>query len=224
MSASPPLEPAESRPPLSTRAIATVRNRPTSGMSRRSLLRRSLGLGVAVAALEGLLGMLSFVWPRTARGSARVRAGTLDDLIARNGSLPIDDGFPAYIADARAFVMTIDPTRGSWTAGVDHTGDGTALNVRALSQRCPHLGCRPNPCLEDFWFRCPCHQSRYDRLGTKADGVLYGPAPHGMDRYPIEVDGAGVLTIDTSRVTLGPLPVVLGQPGLIPPRVPNGCQ
>jgi len=118
MSASPPLEPAESRPPLSTRAIATVRNRPTSGMSRRSLLRRSLGLGVAVAALEGLLGMLSFVWPRTARGSARVRAGTLDDLIARNGSLPIDDGFPAYIADARAFVMTIDPTRGSWTAGV----------------------------------------------------------------------------------------------------------
>jgi hypothetical protein len=45
-----------------------------------------------------------------------------------------------------------------------------------------------------------------------------------MDRYPIEVDGAGVLTIDTSRVTLGPLPIVLGQPGLIPPRVPNGCQ
>jgi cytochrome b6-f complex iron-sulfur subunit len=120
--------------------------------------------------------------------------------------------------------MTIDPSRGSWNAGIDPSGDGTALNVRALSQRCPHLGCRPNPCLEDFWFRCPCHQSRYDRLGTKADGVLYGPAPHGMDRYPIEVDGAGVLTIDTSRVTLGPLPIVLGQPGLIPPRVPNGCQ
>jgi cytochrome b6-f complex iron-sulfur subunit len=179
---------------------------------------------VGVAALEGLLGMLSFVWPKTARGSARVRVGKLDDLIAQNGSLPIADGFPAYVADARAFVMTIDPSRGSWSVGIDPTGDGTALNVRALSQRCPHLGCRPNPCVEDFWFRCPCHQSRYDRLGTKADGVLYGPAPHGMDRYPIEVDRAGVLTIDTSRVTLGPLPVVLGQPGLIPPRVPNGCQ
>jgi cytochrome b6-f complex iron-sulfur subunit len=223
MSASPPPDPAEVGQPLSARAIATVRNHPTAGMSRRSLLRRSLGLGVGVAALEGLLGMLSFVWPKTARGSARVRVGTLDDLIALNGSLPIDDGFPAYVADARAFVITIDPSRGSWNPGADPTGDGTALNVRALSQRCPHLGCRPNPCLEDFWFRCPCHQSRYDRLGTKADGVLYGPAARSMDRYPIEVDGSGVLTIDTSRVNLGPLPVVLGQPGLIPPRVPNGC-
>ena len=68
------------------------------------------------------------------------------------------------------------------------TGDGSALNVRALSQRCPHLGCRPNPCVEDFWFHCPCHQSRYDRLGIKAAGELFGPAPRGMDRFAIEVD------------------------------------
>jgi hypothetical protein len=44
-----------------------------------------------------------------------------------------------------------------------------------------------------------------------------------MYRYPIEVDANGVLTIDTSREMLGALPVVLGQPGLIPPRVPRGC-
>jgi hypothetical protein len=44
-----------------------------------------------------------------------------------------------------------------------------------------------------------------------------------MDRYAISVDADGVLTIDTARVTLGPLPVAMGQPGLIPPRVPNGC-
>ncbi|TMF34113.1 MAG: Rieske 2Fe-2S domain-containing protein [Chloroflexi bacterium] len=209
--------------PTAAPAIKALRGRPTTGLSRRTLLRRSLGLGVALAAAEGLLGMVSFVWPKTTRASARVRVGSLGDLIARNGSLPIVDGFPAYVADAHAFVMTIDPAKGGWLAGADPTGDGRTLNVRALSQRCPHLGCRPNPCVEDFWFRCPCHQSRYDRLGTKADGVLYGPAPHGMDRFPIEVDGAGVLTVDTSRVVLGPLPVVLGQPGLIPPRVPNGC-
>ena len=92
-----------------------------------------------------------------------------------------------------------------------------------MSQRCPHLGCRPNPCVEDFWFRCPCHQSRYDRLGTKAAGELFGPAPHGLDRYAIEVDATGVLFVDTSRITLGPLPVALGQPGLIPPLVEGGC-
>jgi hypothetical protein len=44
-----------------------------------------------------------------------------------------------------------------------------------------------------------------------------------MDRYAIAVDAHGVLTVETGHVTLGPLPVALGQPGLIPPRVENGC-
>ena len=35
--------------------------------------------------------------------------------------------------------------------------------------------------------------------------------------------GFGILTVDTSRITLGPLPVALGQPGLIPGRSPTGC-
>jgi cytochrome b6-f complex iron-sulfur subunit len=217
------VEPVRPDRDLTPQAIAALRRRPTSGLSRRTLLRRSLGVAVGVATLESLAGMLSFVWPTAARTATRVRVGTLAELIAANAQLPIADGFPAFVPDARAFVMTIDPARGGWTTGSDPTGDGTALNVRALSQRCPHLGCRPNPCVEDFWFRCPCHQSRYDRLGTKAAGVEFGPAARSMDRHPVEVDRNGVLTIDTSRVSLGPLPVVLGQPGLIPPRVPNGC-
>ena len=217
------VEPIRPDRDLTPQAIAALRRRPTSGLSRRTLLRRSLGVAVGVAALESVAGMLSFVWPTAARTAARVRVGTLAELIAANGQLPIADGFPAFVADARAFVMTIDPGRGGWTAGSDPTGDGSALNVRAVSQRCPPLGCRPNPCVEDFWFRCPCHQSRYDRLGIKAAGVEFGPAARSMDRHPVEVDRNGVLTVDTSRVSLGPLPVVLGQPGLIPPRVPNGC-
>jgi cytochrome b6-f complex iron-sulfur subunit len=222
MSGGGSLRPPDGREPISIRAIATLRERPTSGLSRRSLLRRSLGAAVAVSIVEVLGGLLSSVWPASARSTPTVRVGTLSDLIAINGGLPIADGFPAYVPDARAFVMTIDPGR-PWQAGSDPTGEGRALNVRAVSQRCPHLGCRPNPCVEDFWFRCPCHQSRYDRLGIKAAGVTYGPAARSMDRYAIEVDRDGVLTIDTSHIALGPLPVALGQPGLIPPRVPNGC-
>ena len=77
--------------------------------------------------------------------------------------------------------MLVDPGQQQFLPGEDTTGDGTALNVRALYQRCPHLGCKPNPCLKNFWFECPCHGSRYDRLGIKADGAQYGPAPreHG---------------------------------------------
>ena len=122
----------------------------------------------------------------------------------------------------RSWSSSTRPTRAGARAATT-TGDGQALNVRALSQRCPHLGCRPNPCIEDFWFQCPCHQSRYDRLGIKAAGELFGPAPRGMDRFAIEVDASGVLFVDTSRITLGPLPVALGQPGLIPPLVERGC-
>jgi cytochrome b6-f complex iron-sulfur subunit len=184
------------------------------------LLRRSLGAGIAMLGLESLAGLVAFLWSASTTGGARLRVGTQADLIAHNPGLPIADGFPAFVPAARAFILTLDPSRG-WSAGVDPTGDGRALNVRALSQRCPHLGCRPNPCVEDFWFHCPCHQSRYDRLGTKAAGL--GPAARGMDRLAIEVDSAGVLTVDTTRLALGPLPILLGEPGLIPPRVARGC-
>lgn len=202
------------------RSIRAARSR---GLSRRALLRRSIAaaIGVWVAELAG--GTIGFLWSAAATGPAKVRIGSLDDLIAANTALPVADGFPAYVPEARAFIMTIDPDRGRWFAGSDPTGDGTTLNVRAVSQRCPHLGCRPNPCVEDFWFHCPCHQSRYDRLGIKAEGTRFGPAARSMDRFAIEVDAAGVLTVDTTHVVLGPLPIALGQPGLIPPRVARGC-
>jgi cytochrome b6-f complex iron-sulfur subunit len=209
--------------PIAGPAIVALRHRPATGLSRRTLLRRSLGAAAAVWLIEALGGTIGFLWSASTLGATRVKVGTLGHLIAVNGALPIRDGFPAYVPEARAFIVTIDPTRGEWVPGSDPTGEGTALNVRALSQRCPHLGCRPNPCVEDFWFRCPCHQSRYDRLGIKAAGTLFGPAARSMDRFAIEVDAAGVLTVDTTRIVLGPLPVALGQPGLIPPRVESGC-
>jgi len=204
-------------------ALRALREAPTIGLSRRQLLRRAVGVGVGLWLVEITAGTLGFIWSAAARATAKVRIGTYQELLAANGDLPIAEGFPAYVAAARAFVVIIDPGRGGWTSGRDDHGEGSTLNVRAMSQRCPHLGCRPNPCIEDFWFRCPCHQSRYDRLGIKAAGELYGPAPHGLDRYAIEVDASGVLFVDTGRITLGPLPVALGQPGLIPPLVPNGC-
>jgi len=209
--------------PISGPALRAARDLQSVGLSRRQLMRRAVGAGIGLWVLEMTAGTLGFLWSAAAGATPRVRIGTFKELLAANSSLPIANGFPAYVAAARSFVVIVDPARGGWTAGRDETGEGSALNVRAMSQRCPHLGCRPNPCVEDFWFRCPCHQSRYDRLGTKAAGELFGPAPHGLDRYAIEVDATGVLFVDTSRITLGPLPVALGQPGLIPPLVDRGC-
>jgi hypothetical protein len=209
--------------PLTGPALRVVRGRQVAGLSRRTLLRRGLGAGLALGTIELLGGTLAFLWSAAAATPQRVRVGTLSDLLATNPGIPIFDGFPVYVDAARAFVVLVDPGRGDWQAGTDQTGDGSLLNVRALSKRCPHLGCRPNPCPDDFWFHCPCHQSRYDRLGIKPAGERYGPAARSMDRFAITVDADGVLTIDTGHVTLGPLPIALGQPGVIPPLVENAC-
>jgi cytochrome b6-f complex iron-sulfur subunit len=218
------VEPADKPQALTSEAIKSLRHEQVQGLSRRQLLRTSLGAGIGLWLVESTAATLGFLWPNLEGGfGGKVRIGTYDDIKLQNSSLPIDEGFPAYVPEARAFIVLIDPSRQQFNAGSDDTGDGTALNVRALYQRCPHLGCKPNPCLRNFWLECPCHGSRYDRLGIKAAGTQYGPAPRSMDRFAAEVDAEGVLTLDTGKITLGPLPVALGQPGIIPPKSPTGC-
>jgi cytochrome b6-f complex iron-sulfur subunit len=218
------VEPIDRPKALAPEAIKSLRRAQVKGVSRRQLLRYSLGGGVALWFTETLIGTLAFVWPNLTGGfGSKVRIGTLDDIKLANSNLPIADGFPAYVPDARAYIILIDTGQQQFVTGDDTSGDGRALNVRGLYQRCPHLGCKPNPCLKNFWFECPCHGSRYDRLGIKAAGAQYGPAARGMDRFSASVDGAGVLTLDTGKITLGPLPVAVGQPGIIPARTPTGC-
>lgn len=57
-------------------------------------------------------------------------------------------------------------------------------------------------------------------MGTKIEQL--GPAPRGLDRFPHTVQD-GDLIVDTGKVILGPLPVALGQPDLIPAKSPTGC-
>jgi cytochrome b6-f complex iron-sulfur subunit len=218
------VEPAARPQAITSAALRVLRRDQVQGISRRRLLRTSLfaGLGLWIAELGA--GSIGFLWPNMVGGfGGKVRIGTFDDVRDRNLGLPIDKGFPAYVPEAKTFVVLVDPTRQEFTPGADPKGEGVSINVRPLYQRCPHLGCRPNPCLKTFWFECPCHQSRYDRLGIKAKGVQFGPAARSMDRFAAVVDAGGVLTVDTGTITLGPLPVALGQPGIIPPLALTGC-
>ena len=91
-----------------------------------------------------------------------------------------------YVLAARAFVVLVDPKVGQFLPGVDEEGDGH-LNVRALSQVCPHLGCRPNPCIEDFWFHCPCHQSRYHRPGRGLSAMNVNMWNHPATQANLEI-------------------------------------
>lgn len=216
------VEPADKPKALTAQTIKALRHEEVQGISRRRLLRTTIGAGFALWLLEVTAGTLGFLWPNLEGGfGGKVKIGTLDTLKKANVGLPIAEGYPAYVQEARAYIMLVDPARQEFVAGEDPTGDGAALNVRALYQRCPHLGCKPNPCIKTYWLECACHGSRYDRLGTKADGM--GPAPRGMDRFAAVVDADGVLTLDTGKITLGSMPVALGQPGIEAPRAATGC-
>ena len=72
--------------------------------------------------------------------------------------------------------------------------------IVALYQKCVHLGCKVPWCETSQWFECPCHGSKYNRVGEKQGG----PAPRGLDRFV--VDGLGRADHDRHR------PIVHGPP------------
>ena len=71
---------------------------------------------------------------------------------------------------------------------------GMEQGIVALYQKCVHLGCRVPWCQTSQWFECPCHGSKYNRVGEKKGG----PAPRGLDRFVVTVAG-DKMTIDTGR-------------------------
>jgi cytochrome b6-f complex iron-sulfur subunit len=72
----------------------------------------------------------------------------------------------------------------------------------AISQKCTHLGCKVSFCDSSGQFECPCHGSKFNRIGE----YRAGPAPRGMDRHPTELGVDGLLYIDTGTVDEGPSP------------------
>jgi cytochrome b6-f complex iron-sulfur subunit len=207
---------------LTDAALREMRNGRPAGMSRRQLIRRSIGAATALWLLEVSAGTIGFIWPNLARGfGGTINLGDIDAVAANPDvqDFGLREGAPSYFPQARTFVQLIDPNLG-FQNGESQDGDGATTNVRTMYQRCPHLGCKPNFCTTNFWFECPCHGSRYDRLGTKVDKL--GPAPRGLDRFAHTVED-GQLIVNTGRIILGPLPIALGQPGLIPATSPTGC-
>ena len=73
--------------------------------------------------------------------------------------------------------------------------------VVAISEKCTHLGCRVPYCASSGQFECPCHGSVFNRAGD----FRAGPAPRGMDRYPVEVVD-GLVVIDTGTTIEGSAP------------------
>ncbi len=68
--------------------------------------------------------------------------------------------------------------------------------IFVISAVCTHLGCTPDWKASENKFKCPCHGSGYDPEGINFEG----PAPRPMDRAHVELDPAGQIIVDLSRL------------------------
>jgi cytochrome b6-f complex iron-sulfur subunit len=173
----------------------------TLGVARRQFLNRSI-LGMFGLGLSGFgAGVIAFLWPGTSEGfGATINVGGIDDIQAAI----TDGGGFFYVPEGRMWVTSY-PTAAVERAAATYSffpqvEQGLQAGVVALYQTCPHLGCRVPECLTSQWFECPCHGSQYNRVGEYKGG----PAPRGMDRFPMQVSGARELLVDTGTVIQGP--------------------
>lgn len=164
-------------------------------ISRRAFFRKGMLLGFGVAMLDFAGASLAFLWPNLRGGfGGKVTLATSVDEIRQEIRTQRK---PFYHAPGRFYIVeygkTDDVSNPYVKEGVANGG------LMALYQRCPHLGCRVPFCATSQWFECPCHGSKYNAAGE----YKLGPAPRGMDRMVMTVDG-GTMTVDTGNIVLGP--------------------
>jgi cytochrome b6-f complex iron-sulfur subunit len=170
----------------------------TVGVTRRQFFNRSIVVSFALGLSTFGAGMLAFLWPSGAGGfGSKIKVGKLSDIQA---AIDEGDGF-AYYPEGRMWVTNYPSAALEKAQAVYSPSElaGMEEGFVALYQKCPHLGCRVPQCLSSQWFECGCHGSQYNRVGEKKGG----PAPRGMDRFGMIVDG-GALTVDTGQVIEGP--------------------
>jgi cytochrome b6-f complex iron-sulfur subunit len=170
----------------------------TVGVTRRQFFNRSIVVSFALGLTTFSAGMLAFLWPSGTGGfGSKIKVGKLSDIQA---AIDEGDGF-AYYPEGRMWVTNY-PSAALDKAGAVYSPPelaGMEAGFVALYQKCPHLGCRVPQCLSSQWFECGCHGSQYNRVGEKKGG----PAPRGMDRFAMTIDGDS-LSVDTGTVIEGP--------------------
>lgn len=169
-------------------------------LSRRSFMRRVLGTGVGLLSLEFIGGSLAFLWPNVSEGlGATFRVGQLSDILAAQPKFA--EGYPYSFPAAHSFLVNVPAARALASGSRAEVAGPGAGEMIALWRRCPHLGCMvPDLCDSVKRFQCRCHGSTFNILGEKLEK---GPAPRGMDRFAVIVQGDGTIVIDTSEVLHG---------------------
>ena len=188
------LAPVETAPP----APYVPPDEEALGVTRRQFFNRSI-VGLMGFSLSGFgAACIAFLWPTLSGGfGSKINVGSVDDVL----SSIRDTREPFYVPEGRFYINPFPADAVQAASGIYGPSvlGGMQAGVVALYQKCPHLGCRVPWCLTSQWFECPCHGSQYNRVGEKKAG----PAPRGMDQFPISVEG-GMITVDTGLIVDGP--------------------
>jgi cytochrome b6-f complex iron-sulfur subunit len=171
----------------------------TYGQTRRQFLNRGV-VGLMVVSISGFgASVVAFLWPTISGGfGSKITAGTVDDV-----QKIIATKQPFYNPQGRFYINPYpkDPATQANAKKIYSPGllVGMQAGYVALYQKCVHLGCRVPWCSSSQWFECPCHGSKYSRVGEKKGG----PAPRGLDRFALSL-ASGVISVDTKTVYVGP--------------------
>jgi cytochrome b6-f complex iron-sulfur subunit len=164
-------------------------------VSRRQFLNRAWTF--SFLGFLGFFGMssLSFLWPKLTGGfGTKITAGNYEDLLAAVG--PEANFVPQYFSEGRFYLTYYE---GNGDAPVYEITNAIETKLLALYRKCVHLGCSPPFCTTSYLFECPCHGSKYRLNGE----FFYGPAPRGLDRFPVTIEGGNVV-VDTGALQVGP--------------------
>jgi cytochrome b6-f complex iron-sulfur subunit len=198
-------------------ATAPVRYEPVDeeelGVSRRQFFNRAIlaasGLGLGAFGVASI----AFLWPSAAGGAGtKITVGSEADAKAA-----FDNKIPFYNAGAKTYIVAYpkqDLPKAKKIPAYAPIFAGMQQGYVALYQKCVHLGCRVPWCQSSQWFECPCHGSKYNRVGEKQGG----PAPRGLDRFVLEVSG-GNIVVDTANIIIGP-PIGTNTTGQSPEGAP----
>ena len=167
-------------------------------VTRRQFMNRGIVtfFGLGLAGFGGSL--LAFLWPQLSGGfGSEISIGSTADV---DSKIAEGQGF-AYYPEGRMWVTKYPAAAVGSARGVYSEPEvvGMEAGYTALYQKCPHLGCRVPECKTSQWFECQCHGSQYNRNGEKKGG----PAPRGMDRFPLTVSG-GKVSVNTAIIIPGP--------------------
>jgi cytochrome b6-f complex iron-sulfur subunit len=169
------------------------------GVTRRTFFNRAIlaGSGLGLGAFG--VAVLAFLWPNAGTGfGGKIVVGSVAD-----ANTAIGNKMPFYNATAKTYIVAypkVDlPKAKKVSAYTPPVIAGMEAGFVALYQKCVHLGCRVPWCQSSQWFECPCHGSKYNKVGEKVGG----PAPRGLDRFVLEVSG-GNIVVDTGNLVLGP--------------------